>query len=133
MSGFCAILGPNEMGVTCSNKSTMFLQKNFLFYLPCQSQITFSYPLCHETLWKIIVGDSPCLQWPMRAVVAASEGISKIILWTGPPEPGIYKNMKTIRTNDDQEYEKIWLVVLRSGCRASKFDKYRKEQFKQLK
>ena len=42
MSGFCAILGPNEMGVTCSNKSTMFLQKNFLFYLPCQSQITLT-------------------------------------------------------------------------------------------
>ena len=54
MSGFCAILGPNEMGVTCSNKSTMFLQKNFLFLSSMSEPNYISYPLCHETLWKII-------------------------------------------------------------------------------
>ena len=54
MSGFCAILGPNEMGVTCSNKSTMFLQKNFPFLSSMSEPNYVSYPLCHETLWKII-------------------------------------------------------------------------------
>ena len=54
MCGFCAILDPNEMGVTCSNKSTMFLQKKLPFLSSMSEPNYVSYPLCHETLWKII-------------------------------------------------------------------------------